>query len=245
MVYILKPEMASNDGGGAAVRVIGVWASHFAIRVYVALKLKGVEYESLEEVVGNKSELLLKSNPVHKKIPVLIHHGKPIAESMIILQYIDEVWASDDVPAILQADPYERALQRFWAQYVDDKIAPASVILRGVVKGDVDEAAAQVTTALEHLEEAFAKRGQGKSYFGGEDIGYLDIVIGSHLGWLKAVETIAGVKVLDETKLPELTAWAQRFYAHHAVRDVMPETDRLVQFNAYLIDVLRAKASSN
>lgn len=117
--------MASNGGEEAAavpVLVIGGWASHYAIRVYVALRLKGVEYEFLQEVVGNKSALLLQSNPVHKKIPVLLHHGKPVAESMIILQYIDEVWASNDGPAILPADPYERAVQRFWAQYVDDKV---------------------------------------------------------------------------------------------------------------------------
>ena len=118
--------MASIGGeeeAAAAVRVIGGWASHYAIRVYVALKLKGVEYEFLQEVVGNKSELLLQSNPVHKKIPVLLHHGKPVAESMIILQYIDEVWASNNGrPAILSPDPYERAVQRFWAQYVDDKV---------------------------------------------------------------------------------------------------------------------------
>ncbi|CAN6319424.1 unnamed protein product [Urochloa humidicola] len=236
--------MASNgEEQPAAVRVIGGWASHYAIRVYVALKLKGVEYEFLQEVVGNKSELLLKSNPVHKKIPVLLHHGKPIAESMVILQYIDVVWASDGAPAILPADPYARSVERFWAQYVDDKIAPASVVLRGVVNGDKDEAAAQVSTALQHLEEAFVKCSQGKSYFGGDNIGFLDIVLGSHLGWLKAAEEIAGVKVLDESKFPELTAWADRFYAHHAVRDVMPETDRLVQFNTYLISVLKAKAS--
>ena len=106
----------------AAVRVIGGWACYYAIRVYVALRLKGVEYEFLQEVVGNKSELLLRSNPVYKKIPVLLHHGKPIAESVIILQYIDEVWGSDGAPAILPADPYARAVQRFWAQYVDDKV---------------------------------------------------------------------------------------------------------------------------
>lgn len=75
----------------------------------------------MQEVAGNKSELLLKSNPVYKKIPVLLHHGRPIAESMIILQYIDEVWASNG-PAILPADPYARAVERFWAQYVDDKV---------------------------------------------------------------------------------------------------------------------------
>ena len=106
----------------AAVRVTGGWACYYAIRVYVALRLKGVEYEFLQEVVGNKSELLLRSNPVYKKIPVLLHHGKPIAESVIILQYIEEVWASDGAPAILPADPYARAVQRFWAQHMDDKV---------------------------------------------------------------------------------------------------------------------------
>jgi len=105
-----------------AVRVIGLWPSPFVIRVLIALKLKGVKYELVEEVVGKKSELLLRSNPVHKKIPVLLHHGKPISESLIIVQYIDEVWSSDDAPAFLPADAYTRAVQRFWAQYVDDKV---------------------------------------------------------------------------------------------------------------------------
>lgn len=106
----------------AAVRVIGLWPSPFVIRVLIALKLKGVEFEFVEEVVGRKSELLLRSNPVHKKIPVLLHHGKPISESLIIVQYIDEVWSSGAPAAILPADPYARAVQRFWAQYVDDKV---------------------------------------------------------------------------------------------------------------------------
>jgi glutathione S-transferase len=105
----------------AAVRVIGLWPSPFVIRVLIALKLKGVEFEFVEEVVGRKSELLLRSNPVHKKIPVLLHHGKPISESLIIVQYIDEVWSSG-APAFLPVDAHARAVQRFWAQYVDDKV---------------------------------------------------------------------------------------------------------------------------
>jgi glutathione S-transferase len=105
----------------AAVRVIGLWPSPFVIRVLIALKLKGVEFEFVEEVVGRKSELLLTSNPVHKKIPVLLHHGKPISESLIIVQYIDEVWSSG-APAFLPVDAHARAVQRFWAQYVDDKV---------------------------------------------------------------------------------------------------------------------------
>lgn len=115
--------MASNDGEvqEAAVRVIAGWACPSAIRVFAALKLKAVDYEFLQEPAGRKSELLLKSNPVYKKIPVLLHRGASICESMIIIQYIDEVCASNG-PAILPAEPYARAIERFWAQYVDDKV---------------------------------------------------------------------------------------------------------------------------
>jgi glutathione S-transferase len=47
------------------------------------------------------------------------------------------------------------------------------------------------------------------------------------------VENVAVNKVvLDEAKYPEIMAWADRACAHHAVKDVMPETDRLVESSA-------------
>ena len=74
-----------------------------------------------EENMENKSQLLLQSNPVHKKIPVLIHNSKPVCESMIIVQYIEETWDTM-LPNLLSKDPYERAIARFWAAFVDDKV---------------------------------------------------------------------------------------------------------------------------
>ncbi|XP_037409812.1 glutathione S-transferase U17-like isoform X2 [Triticum dicoccoides] len=113
--------MSSEKQETAAVRVLGRWPSPFVIRVLIALGLKGVDHELVEEEAGNKSELLLASNPVHKKIPVLLHHGRPVSESLIIVQYVDEAWASQ-APALIPSDPYARAAERFWAQYVDDKV---------------------------------------------------------------------------------------------------------------------------
>ncbi|XP_066389533.1 glutathione S-transferase U17-like [Miscanthus floridulus] len=213
-----------------AVRVIGLWPSPFVIRVLIALKLKGVKYELVEEVVGKKSELLLRSNPVHKKIPVLLHHGKPISESLIIVQYIDEVWSSD-APAFLHADPYTRAVQRFWAQYVDDKLPSAIRILKGTDDGGKDQAAEQLCAALQLLEEAFVKLSQGKHYFGGDSVGYLDIALVSYVGWVKAVEKIAGVTLLDKAKVPNLVAWADRLCTHPAVVDAIPDADKFVEFS--------------
>jgi glutathione S-transferase len=53
---------------------------------------------------------------------VLIHNGKPICESLVIVQYIDEFFAGAGVPSIVPTNPYERAVARFWAAYTDDKV---------------------------------------------------------------------------------------------------------------------------
>uniref|UniRef100_A0A6I9QMH9 Glutathione S-transferase n=2 Tax=Elaeis guineensis var. tenera TaxID=51953 RepID=A0A6I9QMH9_ELAGV len=101
------------------VVLLDFWVSPFEQRCRITLVEKGVEYEYKEENLSNKSPLLLKMNPIHKKIHVLIHHGKPIYKSLIIVQYIDEVWSNNP---LLPSDPYEWAKAHFWADFVDKKV---------------------------------------------------------------------------------------------------------------------------
>ncbi|CAA7047435.1 unnamed protein product [Microthlaspi erraticum] len=213
------------------VKLLGVWYSPYAIRPKIALSLKSVYFDYFEEdLFGSKSELLLKSNPVHKKVPVLIHNNKPILESLNIVEYIDETWNSSG-PSILPSHPYDRSQARFWSAYVDDKWFPA---LRAAAITKSEDAKAkrmeEVEEGLLRLEEAFVTISKGKPFFGGEAIGFMDICLGSYLVLLKAREKLKGEKLLDESKTPSLCKWAEEFLYDDTVKNVVPEIDKVAEF---------------
>jgi glutathione S-transferase len=265
--------------GEGDLKLLGLLVSPFVLRVRMALHMKGASYEYIEQDVLDKGELLLKYNPIHKKVPVLIHNGVPLCESQIIVQYIDEVWAGADGSSttILPADPYDRATARFWAAYVDDKVpvhflthlssAPGIQFVDrsefmvsllalqlfpawlGILKATTEEGRAEkvkeTVAVVEQLEVALAQCSNGKPFFAGDSVGFLDLVVGCNLIWFEALRRLFGVTFVVAGKTPLLAAWAERFGETEPAREVVPDADGAVEFAKKLMARLGAAPAVN
>ncbi|KAH7839894.1 hypothetical protein Vadar_010075 [Vaccinium darrowii] len=205
------------------VKVIGSTLSPYCTRVEWALKLKGVEYEYIHEEPFNKSPFLLSHNPAYKKVPVILHGHRAVAESLVIVDYVDDVWKEN--PLVPQ-DPYEKSLARFWAKFSDDKC------IRGAWNACKAEGEAK-EKAIESAKESLSfleKQIEGKQFFGGEKIGFLDLAVGWIPLWLGAMEQVGEMKLLDAEKFPSLHEWSQNFNQIPVIKEALPPREKLVAY---------------
>jgi glutathione S-transferase len=209
----------------------------------------------VEEDLRNKSSQLLEHNPVHKKVPVLVYNGRPVAESDVIIQFIDDAW-SHRGGRILPEDPYDRAMARFWARFVPDKVSDLLLIYplfrmssRLVCRHDLNSCTSMqlsppiwkwFTTApgeepeaareaavelLQVLEEKLAHG--GNEFFAGQSVGLVDLSLGALAYVVPMYEEIIGVRLVTEERFPSLYAWMERFLVAPPVKDHLPPMEEL------------------
>ncbi|KAL0443668.1 UNVERIFIED_CONTAM: putative glutathione S-transferase parC [Sesamum latifolium] len=162
--------------------LLGYNISMSAMRVRIALDEKGIDSQD-----G----------------PVLIHNGRPVSESLIILEYIDEVWK--DKPSLLPSDPCQRAKARFWADLIDKKIYINGGRRVWFRKGEEQEAGKkELMDGLKLLEGELGD----KVYFGGDKFGFLDVALIPFYNCFDSYESCGNLRIEEEC--PKLIAWAKR-----------------------------------
>ncbi|CAN6310061.1 unnamed protein product [Urochloa humidicola] len=218
-------KQASSGGCGSLV-LLNCFVSPFGNRVRIALKRKGLAYEEKPQNLADKSPLLLSSNPVHAKVPVLLVGGRSVCESLVILEFIDEAFPGDG-EQLLPTAPCARAHARFWASYVDTKVPECAVRVWRSPKGAaaVEEGKKDLVAVLKTLEAELG----GKPYFGGEALGYVDVALVPFAPWFLTYERFGGFSVAGEC--PALAAWAERCAAENAcVAESLPEPEQVFEF---------------
>ncbi|XP_031736224.1 glutathione S-transferase U9 isoform X2 [Cucumis sativus] len=193
------------------VVLYGFWACPFVKSVELALKIKGIPFAYVEEDFLNKSPELLKFNPVYKKVPVLVHNERPICESAIILEYIEEVW-NNNGPSLLPQDPFKRSQIRFWVDFVKNQ-----------TEGEAQEKAMEeVKERLKVVEEQGLKSllAEGSPFVNGDELGYLDIGMLTILGRYKIYEEFFGMKIMEEEEIPIVFSWLNRLIEHPIAKEL-------------------------
>lgn len=95
-----------------------------AQKVRIVLAEKNLSWTRIDVDLPGKANLApdyLKLNPLGT-VPTLVDHGKPVIESSIICEYLEDMFAE---PALRPVDPWQVARMRVWMKHIDIKLHPA------------------------------------------------------------------------------------------------------------------------
>lgn len=150
----------------------------YCARVRIALAEKAVPYEMVAIDLADRPAWLYEKNPLGR-VPVLEEDGLCLPESAVIMELLEERYPE---PALLPADPAERALARlavwrFDAEFGDDYYA---------ARREEDGARDRFDRRLAALDERLRER----LYLGGAAYGLADI---AWFPWLPRAKAYLGV----------------------------------------------------
>jgi pyrimidodiazepine synthase len=171
----------------------------YVARVRIVLAEKGIEVETVEIDLSDRPDWLYEKNPTGR-VPVIEEDGgPPLAESAVIMEFLEERYPE---PALLPADPADRAAVRLLIFRDDELTSPYYALRRGE-----DGARERFDAALGRLDALLGER----SYLSGADFGLADIAL---VPWVLRARDMLGVE-LDG--FPALTDWLARLELRPAI----------------------------
>ncbi|KAL8504737.1 hypothetical protein ACS0TY_016061 [Phlomoides rotata] len=210
--------MASANG----VTLHGGWHSPFVKRVQIALKMKGVNtYDYVEQDLKDKSPKFLEINP-KGTVPVLVHDGKIIVESLDIIKHIDEAFPG---PSIFSEDDNEKSELLSWMDSFDKEVLFPSWFVFWKEGEEGKKVKEEAIKGLKKLEEQI----KGKKFFGGDNIGILDVTVDFFAYGIPILEELTKVKLLTEDEFPCLLKWVSNYCNDPFVEEYFPVDDPLAK----------------
>lgn len=205
-------------------------------RSRIVLLEKGVPHEVEFIDLANKPAWFLAISPMGR-VPVLIVDDRPIFESMVINELLDELYPR---PALLPGDPVARAEARAWIVFANDVVMPGSAAaMTALVGGFTGDALARPLAALRDAFlklESQAERGRGP-FFLGEAFTLVDAAFAPFFRRWREAESWGGPEARLLAGFPAVSAWAEALLARPSVakagpKDVGPRTRQVYSARA-------------
>ncbi len=198
------------------MKLYGADVCPFVHRVRLGLAMKGLEVDYVAIDLANKPDWYHDVLP-SGKVPLLEHDGNRIWESMILLEYLEEVFPE---PALYPATAGDRARARIAIDWVSGQFIPVFYKLLSEDSQELRERARDLLERLsgEHLKD--------QSFFAGSEPGILDIAI---YPWFERFGVLEHYRyfALEE---PALKAWCERMSA-------LPEVKAIANLPQFYIDL--------
>jgi glutathione S-transferase len=171
----------------------------YVARVRIVLAEKGIDYEVVDVDLDDRPAWLYEKNPAGRVPVVEEDDGRPLAESAVIMEFLEERYPE---PPLLPPDPADRAAVRLLIFRDGDLTTPYYALRRG------DEGAAEkLDAALGRFDGLLGEQ----SYLGGAEYGLADIAL---VPWFLRARDMLGVE-LDG--YPALSDWLARLEQRPAI----------------------------
>jgi glutathione S-transferase len=189
-------------------------------RAAIVLAEKGALFARRYVDLSAKPDWFLAVSPLGKT-PVLLVDDKPLFESAVICEYLDELRA----PRLHPQEAFERARHRAWMEFGSSMLNTIAAFYTAPDAQALQTRRAELEARLRQLEEVLAAAGP---YFGGQRFSIVDAVFGPVFRYFEVFEQLGEAGFFEAT--PKVNAWRQALAVRPSVKQaVTPEYPPLLR----------------
>ncbi|GFN86626.1 glutathione s-transferase omega-1 [Plakobranchus ocellatus] len=195
---------------GQVLRIYSMRMCPYAQRTRLIARAKGVSHDIVNLDLNNKPDWFFDLNP-YGEVPVVIHNGGHVYESLIAAEYLEEAFPE---PKLFSDDPLIKAYERIYYNHWTKKGIPAfySLLKAGYPDPEQTQRLNQHISALEGFMTTL-----DKPYFHGAAPGFSDYMIWPWFERLPMLKDITEFS-LSSKDCPRLLAWIDRMWKDPVVQ---------------------------
>lgn len=192
------------------LRLISHKLCPYVQRARIVLAEKSIPHTIEFIDLADKPDWFLKISPLGK-VPVLCVDGRPLFESSVIAEYLDEISPGSLHPD----DAFDKAHNRAWIEFASATLASIATFYRAATPVELAAAGKVLRQRFKKLE---AELGDGP-WFNGAAFSIVDAAFGPVFRYFEVIEEVGDFGFFDG--LPRINAWRAALSARPAVRSAV------------------------